>query len=219
MPSIEHTSLLVEHYQKTHEITLSSWEQRNRTFLLLLAVVGGATLLTYKVPVAAPLLADLVAKLFGIEDAGQREELRNSFPYGLIQSILLMVVFYLTVSLYHRTTFILRSYRYLQRMEEEIRTALELPDTSIAFTREGDFYWTYRPVLSPAVGAVYIGMLGFLLIAFLGMRIYDDFSSGNTAFGIADILIAAPTLLFFAAYAIGSSWWVKKLFNVKADNI
>jgi hypothetical protein len=146
-------------------LTLSSWEQRNRTFLLLLAVVGGAALLTYKVPVAASLLADLVAKLSGIEDVGQRTELRNSFPYGLIQSILLMVVFYLTVSLYHRTTFILRSYRYLERMEEEIRAALDLPDTSIAFTREGTFYWRYRPVLSSLVGAVYIGMLGLLLEA------------------------------------------------------
>ena len=34
--------VLAEHYQKTFELTLMTWEKRNQTFLLLLAVVGAA---------------------------------------------------------------------------------------------------------------------------------------------------------------------------------
>ena len=41
------TELLAEHYQKTYELTLSMWEQRNRTFLVLLGTVGVATILTF----------------------------------------------------------------------------------------------------------------------------------------------------------------------------
>jgi hypothetical protein len=207
--------LLAEHYQKAHEQTNSFWEKRNRTFLILLGVIGAATLLTYKVPLAAPLLADLVSKLLGIEDAAQRAELRNSFPYGLLQSILL-IVFYLTVSLYHHTTSIQRGYLYLEKVEDDIRKSLGLPESSVSFTREGSFYWTYRPrFFSSLLGAIYVGILGLLLLAFLGMRIYDDFSSGQTLFGVVDVLIAAPTLLFFCAYAVSSSWWFRRLLRIR----
>jgi hypothetical protein len=86
--------LLAEHYQKTFELTLSVWEQRNRTFLMLLGVVGAASLLTFNVSQAQPILADLIAEAVGAEGATRRAELRTSFPYGILQSILLMVVLY-----------------------------------------------------------------------------------------------------------------------------
>jgi hypothetical protein len=211
--------LLTEHYQKTIEQTNSFWEKRNRAFLLLLGVVGGATLLTFNVPLAAPLLADLVAKLFGIDDPARLTELRTSFPYGLIQSILLIVVFYLTVNLYHLTTGIQRGYLYLKQLENDIQRSLDLPQGSVAFTREGSFYWSHRqPVFTSLVGVVYVTMLGVLLAAFLGMRVYDDFSSGKMTFGMVDLLIAVPTLLFFGAYAVSSSWVFRRLVHGKGEN-
>ena len=145
--------LLAEHYQKTFELTLTVWEQRNRTFLILLAVVGVASLLTFNVSQAQPLLADLISKTVGVEDATRRAELRTSFPYGLIQSILLMVVLYLTLLLYHRTTFILRSYEYLAAIEKELRDALALSSQMVSFTRESSFYMQHRPALSKVIGA------------------------------------------------------------------
>ena len=39
--------LLTEHYQKTYELTYNLWKQRNKTFLVLLGVIGAATLLTF----------------------------------------------------------------------------------------------------------------------------------------------------------------------------
>jgi hypothetical protein len=209
------TDLLTEHYQKTFEVTLAVWEQRNRTFLVLLAVVGGATLLTFNVSQAQPLLVDLIAKTLSVENADRQKELRASFPYGLIQSILLMVVLYLTLVLYHRTTFIIRSYRYLEALEREIRSGMELSADSVAFTREGGFYWNQRPFLSKAVGASYVGMLGLLLVAFLGMRIFTDFSSGNVWFAVVDVVLAMPTLLFFSAYAL-SSVYIKNITRLFA---
>ena len=40
--------LLAEHYQKTYELTYEFWKQRNRTFILLIGVIGVATLLTFR---------------------------------------------------------------------------------------------------------------------------------------------------------------------------
>ena len=196
--------LLVEHYHKSFDVTLSMWEQRNVAFLILLIVVGVATLLTYDAPQAQPLLVDIVAKVLSIEGNTRKAELRAGLPYGLIQSIFLMVVLYLMLVLYHRTSFINRSYRYLQGLEGEIRTSLGIPESHIAFSREGQFYWDKRPKLSRIVGATYVGMLGMLLFAFLGMRIYSDLRSGSAAFAMADALLAIPTALFFFAYTQSS---------------
>jgi len=193
--------LLADHYQKTFELTLETWERRNRTFLLLLVVVGVATLLTFNVAQAEPLLVDWIAKLLGITDGSRIRELRGSFPYGILQSILLMVIFYLTVVLYHRTATIHRFYKYLALIEPEIRHGMNLSPHSHSFTRESTFYLKHKPFLGRFVAASYVGSLGLLLVSFLGARIFTDFSHGNFGVGLSDLVVALPTGMFFYAYA------------------
>lgn len=196
--------ILADHYQKTFELTLTTWEKRNQTFLLLLAVVGVATLLTFKVSQAEPLLVDLIVKLLDIKEEVRYDELRRSFPYGLIQSILLMVIMYLTLILYHRTATIQRFYRYLAKLETELRSELALPATAVTFTRESTFYSEHKPTLGRFVAMSYIALLGCLLVTFLGLRIFSDFTSGNIVVAIADLLLAVPTAIFFYGYARSS---------------
>jgi len=196
--------VLAEHYQKTFELALATWEKRNQTFLLLLGVVGAATLLTFNVPQAQPLLVDLVMKVLGITDTNRAAELRTSFPYGLIQSILLMVVMYLMLILYHRTATIQRFYKYMSLLENEIRDSLALPSTAASFTRESSFYQAHKPVLGRFVAASYIGMLGLLLVSFLGLRIVGDITTGNMWVAVVDVVLAIPTLVFFYGYARSS---------------
>ena len=205
------TELLAEHYQKTFEFTLKLWEQRNRTFLWLLFVVGSGTLLTFRVSQAEPLLVDFVAKMFNIENEERMNELRTSFPYGLIHSILLMAVLYLTVQLYHRTITITRNYHYLSKMEEEIRSGLGFQDPLVSFTREGKFYWEMSPRFSKQIGVAYIAMLGLLLSAFLGMRIYADIKAGDAFVIAVDLILGLLALVFFAMYAYSSSTVVSSI--------
>ena len=193
--------VLVDHYQKTYELTYEMWKQRNRTFLILLGVVSIATLLTFHAPEANSLLVDLIAKLLGVASPQRIEELRTGFPFGLLQSILLIIVFYLMVSLYHRALYVLRNYSYLSKLEKEIRQYLELPEESVFFTRESTFYWQRHSWATDLVTWVYILFLGLLLLAFLIGRIVDDFRIGNIPLAIVDIFIAIPILMFFGAYA------------------
>ena len=209
MATTEAPGILAEHYQKTFELTLSTWEQRNRTFLILLGVVGAAALLTFNVSQAQPLLVDVIANVLGIDDAARRADLRTSFPYGLIQSILLMVVLYLMLILYHRTTLIIRNYQYLAAVEAELREGLELEPRSVSFTREGTFYRHAPHILSKWIAVTYVLMLGVLLASFLGMRIVADFGSKQYAFAAMDMVIALPTLFYFCAYAHASSGLIR----------
>ena len=45
---------------------------------------------------------------------------------------------------------------------------------------------------------------GLVLISFLGVRIYTDFSGGNHLVGIVDLALSVPILLFFVAHAQSS---------------
>jgi len=196
--------LIVEHYQKTFELTMRTWEIRNRTFLIILGVVGIGTLITWNVPESQPILVDFLMKLLGITNEERAIELRSSLPYGLLQSILLIVVAYLTLILYHRTATIQRFYKYLAKLEEEIRTGMSLSGSDVSFTRESGFYDKHKPKLGFFVAISYILMLGGLLAAFLGYRIYSDFSSGATSVGIVDSILATPTVMFYIGYMISS---------------
>lgn len=196
--------ILAEHYQKTNELTFEMWTQRNRTFLILLGVIGAATLLNFGTPAANSFLVDLVARMLEISGSARMEDLRKSFPFGILQSILLFVVFYLMVNLYHRALYVLRSYHYLGGLEKEIRRHLQLAEEDIAFTREGTYYWGQRPKASSLVKYVYIGLLGLLLLAFLAGRIWDDFRFGNIFWAMVDVAIAIPTFFFFVEYTRAS---------------
>lgn len=200
---------LIEHYQKTYELTYALWQQRNKTFLVLLAVIAFATLLTFRVPQAETLLVSLFYDAARIKDSGTADELRKEFPFLLIQGIILGVVFYLVFNLNHRAKYVLRNYRYLARLEDEIRRKLNLhkEEGSVAFTRESTFYWSDRDRgfrLGGAVKWVYIGMLGLLLLAFLGGRVVQDSLSKNWGLVLVDLLVAIPTLIFYADYAWSS---------------
>ena len=195
------TAVIADHYQKTFELTMQTWEKRNRTFLILLGVVGLGALLTWNPEGSQPLFVDIVLKLIGIADAERSAALRDSFPFSLMQSVLLVVVAYLTIVLYHRTATIQRHYKYLAVLENDLRGRLSLTSESSVFTREGDFYQAHKPAMGRYVAISYVAMLGSLLAAFLGYRIFQDFASGNLLVGGADVLLTIPTLLFFYGYA------------------
>ncbi len=195
---------LAEHYQKTYEVTYEFWKERNNTFLALLGVIGVGALLSFGTQDTNSLIVYAIAKFLGVTDVVYIESLQKSFPFALLQSILLIVVFYLMVNLYHRTVTVLRNYCYLADVECEIRQNLQLSYLQYSFTREGSYYWSNRRSLMGAVKWIYILLLGFLLLAFLGGRIYGDFVQQNILLTIIDIILVSPTILFFIGYAFVS---------------
>jgi hypothetical protein len=116
-------------------------------------VVGVAAALTFDIQETQPFLIDVIAKFAGITDQARLNELRKSFPYNLIQTILMMIILYLMVILYHRTSFIRRCYAYLDAIEPELKSGLGLDPVAVAFTREGSFYHRYKSTYAGFVAA------------------------------------------------------------------
>ena len=187
--------LLVQHYQDTYQLTYQLWQQRNRLFLTLLGVVALASLLTYA-PETNSILLSWIGKAVGITD---HNKLTAGIPFALMQAVVLAVVFYLMVNLFHRALYILRNYRYLGALEIEIRKALKLEEADHAFTRESKFYWSDRQWALGTVKYVYVIFLGLLLLAFFGGRLYTD--RGNWLLVAVDVALAIPTLGYFYAFS------------------
>ncbi len=194
---------LVDHYQKTYELTYRLWQGRNKTFLILLGAIGVATVVMFPALGARSILFLYVRHSLGLSDP-ELKNVQSGFPFGILQAIFLFVIFYLTVNLYHRSRYVLRNYAYLGLLEKEIRQELKLAASTFAFTRESSFYWRQRDAFAPWVKVVYIGLLSVLLLTFLLATIYGDWKSGNRLLTVADILFALPIGIFLYAYASSS---------------
>ena len=180
------------------------FQGRNHLFLILLGVIGFASLLTFNPVHTNTLLINCLAKMLSITDDAGKKLLSRSLPYGLLQMIFLVVVFYLMVNLYHRSIGVYRNYQYLAAMEKEIRAAIAINEATVSFTREGSFYWNDHRLMLRAVKWVYIVLLGALLLLFLCVRVYTDFGSRKILLAIAEAVISAFTLAYFIAYACAS---------------
>ncbi len=193
--------LLASHYQSTFELTHQMWQLRNRKFIILLITMGFATLLTFATPETNSLLVDIIAKVLNVSDPARVAELRGSFPFGLIQSILLVAILYLMVNLHHHSLTVSRNYRYLGELEKEIREILEIGKGKVSFTREGSFYWENRGEILGFVKWIYIVLLGVLLVLFLAGKLTDDFQQGSILFSIVDSAIGLIIIVFYFYYS------------------
>jgi hypothetical protein len=130
---------------------------------------------------------------------------KKNANFNLLQTMVLAVVFYLTVNLYHHTTTVLRLYAYLGKLEGEIRDALGVAPNSISFTRESSFYVrNHSPWLS-WVGKIYVLIVLFLLGVFLFLRLSQDWQIGLNLFTIADAIITIAIAGYFYAYSTASA--------------
>lgn len=194
---------MVDHYQKTYELTFDLWASRNKTFLLLLGLVGSAPLITFPALGTRSLVFLYLGHALGLKET-ELLALQNGFPFGILQAIFLFVILYLMVNLYHRTRYVLRNYAYLSALETDIRQALGLGKDNVAFTRESTFYWGHRDILSGAVKYVYIVLLAGLLLIFLGTLTVADWRTSNHLLTAVDIVFAVPTLTFLFGFAASS---------------
>jgi hypothetical protein len=166
---------LVEHYQKTFELALRFWERRNSLFLILIAVLALAAILSVlEQPITTILTEALQRQLGGDQINGTiKDQIKEGMPqaFNLTIAALVVAIFYLTANLYHRTGSIMSLYVYLAHLENSIRHELEISGAEHAFSREGDFYRSHGFRMSRFIGLSYKFVLGLLLLSFFALRI------------------------------------------------
>lgn len=196
---LEKTRLIVEHYKMTAQATFRLWQQRNTTFIVLVAVIGLALLITVAPKLFFNLLLTYAYREAALVDTHWRE-FAASVPFTIIQVALMVAVFYLMVNLYHRHASIIRNYAYLGLVEQEVRRDLGLAEKDIAFTRESGFYFENQTFILRVMKGFYALILGGVLLAYFAIRLWSDFESENLPLLAVDGAIAAATLAVFLGY-------------------
>lgn len=214
---------LTAHYQMTVEIVSRAWVRRNRQFLILIAVLAAAVLIAFSRQLIAPILQAFITGQVPRLPDHTADRLQTFLPLAsnLLQGLLVVAIFYLMASLCHGSGMIINGYVYLGMLEREVRAELGLGKGKIAFTREGPFFEVTGRSLTRLIGFCYKMVLGLLLLAFFGLRIYFDWPSDGPPVGdvssgavarwyrwvignfllFVDILVAIPTFLLFLRYA------------------
>ena len=193
---------IAEHYQKTMELVTHHWERRSRQFVTLVGVLGGAALVAFARPLIAPALEALIQDRLPALNQGALGRLKELTPVAgdLLLAFLVISVFYLTASLFNRSSVITNYYIYLEQIEGEIREGLKIPPGQIVFTREGDFYEAMGSGISKLIGRCYKGILGFLLFFFFAARLFFDYPADVVSFPALDrtaiLTFVAKTFLF-----------------------
>ena len=193
--------VLANHYQKTFEVAYENWKERNRLFVFLVITAGLGLLLILRVPEANSLLVDFIAKFLGIDDPLRKSQLYTTFPFDIVLSMILVVMFYLMQRLYSTNLSVMRHYLYLGAVEKEIRDNLNLPPGSISFTREGKYYWDRRMVMQTASKWYYIFVLFVILIPFIILKLQADWLSQNWLIILVDLTVSLMIFLYWAEYA------------------
>lgn len=197
----ESAQAITEHYQKTFELTHEMWKERNKLFVYLVLTTGVGLLFLLRVPEFDRLLVETIANILGIKDPERVAQLYTNFPFDVLLSAILVINFYLMQKLYSTNLSVSRYYLYLGAMEDEIRKTLELPRESVAFTREGKFYWGGRTVAQDISKWLYVIVLTITLLPFSVLKALGDLELKNIMFTLVDIIVSMMTFIYLFEYA------------------
>ena len=196
--------VLAGHYQKTFEVAYDYWKERNKLFVILVLTAGMGLLLLLHVPTADSLLVAAIAKFLDITDQAVKTDLLEKFPFNILLSGFLVVMFYLMQRLYSTNLSVMRNYLYLGALEAEVRKYLGLPTGSISFTREGSFYWGRRSRIQAMSKYYYVVVLFIILVPFIGFKLIADLESPNLLVIAVDVVVSLMAGLYWWAYARSS---------------
>lgn len=213
----ESAQILTEHYQKTFELTYEVWKDRNKLFVYLVLTTGIGLLFLLRVPEFDKLLVETIVSILKIEDKSRITQLYTNFPFNVLLSAILVIVFYLMQKLYSTNLSVFRYYLYLGAVEDEIRKALNFPNDSIAFTREGKFYWNRRSIAQNISKWSYVLVILVTLLPYAFLKIQGDFATGNKIITIIDIAVSLMTFLYLLEYA--RSAWQMDVPNLPPSNL
>jgi len=191
---------ITEHYQKTFELTYEMWKERNRLFVYLV-LAAGIGLLLLSLPEINIVLAAATIKWLSLNDQSVIDALRNYFPFDVLPSMALIIIFYLMQRLYSTNLSVLRNYLYLGSVEDEIRAELKLTPKKVSFTREGDFYWGRRSLAQNISKWLYVIIIFIALMPFVALKTIGDFVSQNYIVGAIDVIVSILTFVYLWEYA------------------
>lgn len=231
----ERSAALVEHYHQTYDLTFKLWKERNRAFLLLITTLAIAALISYDprafqdrtwaIPGLVAAASDaattrntflLTAMCYAVKEDDCKPgsetiaHFAKTFPHDAFDGIISIIVLYLMLNITNLTSTIFRYYSYINRLENEVRTEMQIGRWSVAFAREGQWYERHHAPMQVPIRYFYVllltGMLGFYFF----VRIAGELHAGGNFVRLAGHGgIALLSVLALYGYAVIILGWAR----------
>jgi hypothetical protein len=185
--------ILVDHYDKTYELTAKATRQRNLMFLLLVTLAFGNLMLMVWPDRARPLLFQIAARAAGAPSLAQLADQGQVLSLEMLQTLILVAGFLVTANLFLQNGLLYRNYRYLSALEHDLKLLVDLPSQGLAFSRETEAYRALADPPDSWLRKAYSVVLAALILLLAGPIIYTAFRQAVSATG--PILLANLLLL------------------------
>jgi hypothetical protein len=165
---------MVRHYAETYDATYRYEYQRNRLFVTLILILIASTYLAFDKEIAQVTLTFLISQLPTASTEAVQNAIKKVNFYRVFSVVAILAVFYLIVNLHHRLATIKRNYRYLAKLEGELREELGIGEGKVFFTRESTFYRDNKPTFFWFARVSYSIILIAFVLLFLSVRLWSD---------------------------------------------
>ncbi len=183
--------LLADHYKDTHTVIRSREEQRDRYFLLTVALDVLIALIVLTPSTFQGILKE-------VEVSGTKVEV-TSVPVAVMASLAWTLLLVFLLRCYQAAITIDRQYNYLHDLEDQITP--EFGDKN-AFRREGRSYKDKKPPLTQWAWLLYTVILPLLLTGVVAHLLYVECKAKGAWNGRYDAPVGAALLVTLLTYVI-----------------
>ena len=205
--------ILYDHYKESYGLSKQAQNRRNRSFVLL-CVLEAISFLILINPIKALALLTVMIQVGLLEWIEIADGWEAQFLFGntVLQTLLWVLIVYVTVRYVQDVMYIERQYGYLDHLEKTIAAKTG----GAVFNREGEHYLSNYPMILNFIDLFYKMFSPILFLSINTVRIYSEWVSGKTHFLplFCDISLytASLIIIWFYFFEIHSkiTVWCKK---------
>lgn len=185
--------LLYDHYKETFSIIQNNLKQRNRFFVIMFLTMALQLLLALSPNSIFSLINFLVLSQFDVDISGYML---------IIQSLLWLLLLYLTMRYYQTSVYIERCYNYIHSLEQNIEQK-----TKIKFDREGGDYLSDYPKMCDFIDVLYKWVFPIIYCFIISFKIMSELNFVQCEFFsvlsfVIDIIFFSSCLILTTLYLV-----------------
>jgi len=158
-------NVLYDHYKDTCSVQRKNLKVRNILFVVVIVVLGLLLLISYCPDTVGDAILSFLVHEYGINVRIQ---------FGIMQSLIWVVLLYISVRYYQSTINIERTYKYIHKLEERLSFLVSNNDEeriTIVIDRESGNYLEDYPVLSSIIDSMYKWVFPIIYIIAVAFKI------------------------------------------------
>ncbi len=180
---MDKTELLYDHYKETFSRIKESLNDRNHFFVMVFIVIAVQFLFATSADTISAVIVSLIQEKYKIDISAQM---------SIIQSLLWLILLYLTMRYYQINVYVERQYNYIHSLEKDIAKEVD-----IKFDREGGDYLSNYPKMNSFMDILYKWIFPIIYCLIICFKIIIEYIASKFS-----LLLVLNTILFASCFVL-----------------